>query len=89
MQINLTQRIERVCRMEQCFNALRDALMRNAWNESEREKLLELRQYYENGEWLSDYEADEKGCLPPDLKRGVLSQGAVYNLLAEMDFIKE
>ena len=28
-----------------------------------------------------DYEADERGELPPDLKRGVLSQDALYNLL--------
>ena len=28
-----------------------------------------------------DYEADERGELPPDLKRGVLSQDALYDLL--------
>lgn len=28
-----------------------------------------------------DYEADERGELPPDMKRGVLSQDALYNLL--------
>ena len=30
-----------------------------------------------------DYEADERGELPPDLKRGVLSQDALYDLLEE------
>jgi hypothetical protein len=29
------------------------------------------------------YEADERGELPPDLKRGVLSQDALYDLLEE------
>ena len=42
----------------------------------------ELREYYENGQWLRDYEADERGELPGDLKRGVLSQDGLWNLLA-------
>ena len=29
--------------------------------------------YYTFGEWQEDYEADEGGEVPPDLKRGVLS----------------
>lgn len=44
--------------------------------------LAELTAYYESPQWLADYEADEQGLLPPDLKRGVLSQDGVYNLLA-------
>ena len=39
--------------------------------------------YYTSGLWRDDYEADERGELPPDLKRGVLSQDALYNLLSE------
>ena len=42
----------------------------------------ELREYYENGQWLRDYEADERGELPGGLKRGVLSQDGLWNLLA-------
>ena len=42
----------------------------------------ELREYYENGQWLLDYEADERGELPGDLKRGVLSQDGLWDLLA-------
>ena len=30
---------------------------------------------------LEDYEADERGEFPPDLKRGVLSQDALFDLL--------
>ena len=41
----------------------------------------ELREYYENGQWLLDYEADERGELPGDLKRGVLSQDGLWDLL--------
>ena len=32
-----------------------------------------------------DYEADERGELPPDLKRGVLSQDALYDLLERLN----
>ena len=42
----------------------------------------ELRDYYENGQWLRDYEADERGELPGDLKRGVISQDGLWDLLA-------
>ena len=49
--------------------------------------LRQLTDYYENGQWLRDYTLDEQGLLPADLKRGVLSEDAVYNLLAQIDGI--
>ena len=48
-----------------------------------RRKLDILEDYYTSGRWRADYEADEAGKLPESLKRGVLSQDGVYNLLAE------
>ena len=42
-----------------------------------------LDDYYENGLWRLDYESDEKGLLPAGLKRGVLSQDTLYDLLGE------
>ena len=44
-----------------------------------------LKEYYESGLWLSDYEADERGELPADLKRCVLSQDGLYNLLNDIE----
>ena len=43
----------------------------------------ELLEYYLGGQWLADYQADERGELPPDLRRGVLSQDGLWNLLTE------
>ena len=40
-----------------------------------------LSSYYHSPQWMKDYEDDEAGRLPKDLKRGVLSQDAVYDLL--------
>ena len=66
-------RIERVERYERLFD---EAVISHA-----PEKLRLLDTYYTSGEWQDDYEADERGELPPDLKRGVLSQDALYDLL--------
>ena len=44
-----------------------------------------LEDYYTSGEWLEDYEADEAGLLPADLKRGVLSQDSVYDLMERLE----
>lgn len=74
--------IDRIRRMEVCFDALTAALREGA-APSEGELAL-LRRYYEEGQWLKDYELDERGLLPEDLKRGVLSQDGVYDLLAAL-----
>ena len=46
-----------------------------------------LKEYMASGQWKEDYEADEAGQLPSGLKRGVLSQDALYNLLNDADQI--
>ena len=67
--------------MEAYFDELQEGLLRSA---VDKEKLKALTEYYEDGRWLSDYTLDEWGCLPPCLKRGVLSQDGVYNLLEKL-----
>lgn len=47
------------------------------------DRLEELYEYYGSELWMADFEADEAGLLPEDLKRGVLSEDAVYALLEE------
>ena len=46
-----------------------------------------LRAYMDSGQWKEDYEADEAGQIPANLKRGVLSQDGLYNLLQDADTI--
>ena len=43
--------------------------------------LLELETYYTGPQWKEDFAADEAGQLPAGLKRGVLSEDGIYNLL--------
>lgn len=77
---------DRVARMEACFDALQQAVRRS---EEIPEALLQmLISYYENGEWLRDYEMDEQNLLPKDLKRGVLAQDAVYDFLEQIQCAK-
>ena len=46
-----------------------------------QKKIKKLEAYYTDGQWRKDFEADEAGKIPKDLKRGVLSEDAVYDLL--------
>ena len=66
-------RIERVEMYERLFD--------EAATSRDPVKLQLLDAYYTSGQWKEDYEADERGELPPDMKRGVLSQDALYDLL--------
>ncbi|MBQ7896430.1 MAG: DUF4298 domain-containing protein [Oscillospiraceae bacterium] len=77
--------IERIQKMEEIFDSLLKA-QPQALNEDPdlKEQLQILSEYYEGGQWLRDYELDEKGLLPKDLKRGVLSQDAVYDFLSSL-----
>ncbi len=43
----------------------------------------ELDAYYGGGDWKEDFADDEAGRLPAGLKRGVLSEDAAYDALAE------
>ena len=48
-----------------------------------QDALNELKAYYASEDWLRDYADDEAGKLPKDLKRGVLSEDGVWNLLSD------
>ena len=63
--------IERITYMEALYDYARET----------GEISPELIAYYESGQWLQDYEADERGELPRNLKRGVLSQDGLWELL--------
>lgn len=44
-------------------------------------EIKKLENYYVSDEWKQDYALDEQGKLPENLKRGVLSEDAIHNLL--------
>lgn len=49
--------------------------------EAVRPLLQELERYYTGPEWKADFDADAADALPQDLKRGVLSEDGIYNLI--------
>ena len=79
--------IERIQKMEQIFDALVVIIDDPVGRNQDRDKVIrmmdELIAYYEGGLWLKDYEMDEKGLIPNSVKRGVLSEDGVYNLINE------
>jgi hypothetical protein len=80
-------RIKRIEEMERRLDASRKAVdtLAEAFAayEAVQKDYKKLTEYYGSSRWMADYEADEAGKLPADLKRGVLSEDAVYDLITE------
>ena len=80
-------RTERISHMEKCLDDSRKAIDSLAhaleMYRNVQGKIIELSSYYGSEQWRKDFQDDEAGKLPADLKRGVLSEDAVYNLLSD------
>ena len=76
---------ERIKWMEQRFNNALAAIKDGSTNSLKtiKEGIAELSKYYSSELWKIDFAAEEAGNLPPDLKRGVLSEDGIWNLLAD------
>lgn len=67
--------------MESAMEHVLDTMaLHKPFTDSIQKDLKKLEHYYET-DWMKDYESDEKGELPSNLKRGVLSQDTLYDLL--------
>ena len=78
-------RIERIKRMEVRLNRV-SAVLQELEKALETYKGIEedlqiLSDYYGSREWKEDFEADEAGLLPKELKRGVLSEDGIDEVL--------
>ncbi len=85
--------IKRIEHFESIFDELRNSFIKDPKsffeNEDMQNKLHLLTEYYESPLWMEDYERDERRELPSDLKRGVLSEDGVFNLLERIKEYKE
>ena len=61
---------------------IRVSQMEERFERANKEDKAILSSYYEYI-WKEDFEADEQGLIPKDMKRGVLSEDGLYNLLQE------
>ena len=81
------KRIERITYYEEIMDkiALASKQLAEALEAYENADALcdELAAYISGKQWKRDFEADEKGLLPKDLKLGVLSEDGAYNVLEE------
>ncbi|MBR6766822.1 MAG: DUF4298 domain-containing protein [Clostridia bacterium] len=74
--------MDRIARI-QYMESILDKVLASENPKGMTRELSILESYYFGPLWREDYEADEAGLLPPDLKRGVLSEDAVYDLFTE------
>lgn len=87
------KRIDRITRMETLYDKSQEVV--NRLNQALEDftalqaDLDELEAYYTSPQWRKDFEADEAGKLPKDLKRGVLSEDGLWNLLEDYHQLKE
>lgn len=84
-----TPQIERIKKYESYLDEA-TLLIRTDRN-SDRLKYLisELEAYYESVKWRKDFESDEAGLLPKNLKHGVLSEDGINDLLDEYKEVSE
>ncbi len=81
------EQIERIKQMELHLDRASSAVMQLSAaldNYIDVQKSISaLDEYYSSDDWKQDYADDEAGLLPPNLRRGVLSEDAVWNLLSD------
>ncbi|MCR5499908.1 MAG: DUF4298 domain-containing protein [Acetatifactor sp.] len=77
--------VKRITEMEQILDEAKqraDALEQALDAFEEYQKMVrKLEKYYASQNWKNDLVLDESGKLPAGLKRGVLSEDGIYNLL--------
>ena len=87
------KRIVRISRMEALFDKSTEVIRRveQALDDfaAIQGDIDELEAYHSSPQWKKDFEADEAGKLPKDLKKGVLSEDGLWNLLEEYHQLKE
>ena len=86
--MNHMEQIERIrqmeLRMERAAKAVMELSAALDNYEAVQDDIAALEQYYGSEEWKQDFAADEAGLLPADLKRGVLSEDGIWNLLSDV-----
>ncbi len=80
-------RLARIAHMEDIYDRCREA-MEGLLPAAERFAKLrplmnELISYYESPLWQEDFDADRNGEIPENIKRGILTEDAIYDLITD------
>lgn len=89
----MDEQLRRIRKMERHLNRASAALKRlssalDKYDET-KEDIAVLSAYYASNDWKQDFADDEAGRLPKNLKRGVLSEDGIWNLLEEHRELQE
>ena len=81
----MKETIERITEMEQRFDRATEAIQQmekalKAYKKAKKD-IRQLTKYFDSQQWEDDFIADEEGRLPKDLKRGVISEDGIWDLL--------
>ena len=86
MNLETMQQIERIRYMEQLLDYVLETWKVQDIDHNKQERIQEairiLSEYYGSDEWKQDFTDDEAGLLPKNLKRGVLSEDGIWNVLS-------
>ena len=93
MNLETMQQTERIRYMEQLLDYVQEAQKMQDIDDDKQERIQEaihiLSEYYGSDEWKKDFADDEAGLLPKDLKRGVLSEDGIWNVLSSEESEQE
>ena len=85
MNFEKMKQIERIQHMEKLLDFIIEARKEQHANQEKSARIQEairiLAEYYASDDWKRDFADDEAGLLPKDLKRGVLSEDGIWNIL--------
>ncbi len=83
------KQIERISRFEAILDEARSLLVSEQINEKLPGLIRTLDMYYQSPQWKRDYADDEAGLLPRNLKRGVLSEDGIYDVVETFHELQE
>ena len=87
--VDTADRDARISRMSEAFDRLSEVSAVLTENAEHLEDIAGdvdlLKEYMVSGDWMKDFEADERGELGPDVNRSVLSEDGLYDLLNELE----
>ncbi|EOS62073.1 hypothetical protein C815_00200 [Firmicutes bacterium M10-2] len=78
--------IQKIREMESIYDELEDLLEKNNMQgiQQNMARWNKLFDWYFYGTWQQDHKKDEEGYFPSTLKRGVLSEDAIYDLFMRL-----
>ena len=87
------KQIERIQYMENLLDYVIESRKEQNINSQKSARIQEairiLAEYYASDDWKQDFADDEAGLLPKDLKRGVLSEDGIWNVLSSEESEQE